>query len=74
MKEFNISDISSIEGLTLVSPDFLFCGKVAFESHLVALNTKFKLEISLGENLILFLHTGLMILLKCFKTVLILGY
>lgn len=67
MKEFNISDISSIEGLTLVSPDFLFCEKVA-------LNSKFKLEISLGENLILFLHTGLMILLKCFKTVLILGY
>lgn len=62
MKVFNIFEICSIDGLTLISPDFLFHGRVAFESHLVALNTKSKLENSLGENLIQFLHTGLMIL------------
>lgn len=61
MKEFNIFEICSTDGLSLVSPDFLFCGRVAFASHLVALNTKLKLENSLGEKLILFLHSGLMI-------------
>lgn len=74
MKEFSISEIRSIDGLTPVTPDFLFCGRVTFESHLLSLKTKLKIEIYLRKKLIIFLHTGLMTLLKCSKTVLFLGY
>lgn len=50
MKEFSISEIRSIDGLTPVTPDFLFCGRVTFESHLLSLKTKLKLEIYLRKN------------------------